>query len=147
MRLEQVGIRVTNWNRSLRFYTRALGLRAVREGDTRWWGGGKWAVLRDPRSGRIVELNWYPRTSRFYSRFRSGDALDHLDFTIGVADRAALERAYRRLLRHGAKPTRWRPATTEGWMASVTDPDGVWITVGRQPTVSERRAMARPKAN
>jgi catechol 2,3-dioxygenase-like lactoylglutathione lyase family enzyme len=142
MRLEYLGIRVTNLARSVQFYTRALGLVVIRKGDTRSWGGGKWVLLRDPKSRRLVELNWYPKGSRFYTPFRTGDALDHLDFTIGAADRAVLERVYRRLLRFGAKPTGYHPATTEGWMASVKDRDGIWITVGRRPTRSERRAFA-----
>lgn len=140
MRLEQVGIRVTDFRRSLRFYTRALGLRVVARGDTRSWGGGRWVQLKDPRSKRVVELNWYPKGSLFDGPYRAGDALDHLDFTVGVASRATLERVYRRLLRSGARPTKWSPATTEGWMASVLDPDGVWITVGRRPTRAERAA-------
>lgn len=138
MRLEYAGLRVTNLPLSIRFYTRALGLQVVRTGDTRSWGGGKWALLKDPRSHRLIELNWYPRGSRFYTPFRTGDALDHLDFTVGVASQSALERAYRRLLRYGGKPTGYSPATTEGWMASVRDPDGIWITVGRRPTRAER---------
>ena len=142
MRFEQVGIRVRDFQRSLRFYTRALGLRVARKGDTRSWGGGLWALLRDPRSGRVVELNWYPKGSLFYRPYGTGDELDHLDFTIGAASRNQLERTYRRLLQHGAKPTRWSPATTEGWMASVRDPNGVWITVGRRPTPSERSAAS-----
>jgi catechol 2,3-dioxygenase-like lactoylglutathione lyase family enzyme len=140
MRLEQTGIRVRDWTRSLRFYTRALGLQVAKRGDTRAWGGGRWALLEDPRSHRVIELNWYPKGSLFFSPYKAGDALDHVDFTVGVASRAVLERAYRRLLRHGARPTRWRPATTGGWMASVKDPDGVWITIGRRPTAAERRA-------
>lgn len=28
-------------------------------------------------------------------------------------------------------------------MASVRDPDGIWITIGRRPTLAERRALAR----
>lgn len=144
MRLETAGLRVRNFQRSLRFYTRALGLAVVRQGDTRSWGGGRWALLKDRRSGRVIELNWYPKGSRFFTPFRTGDALDHLDFSIGVGTPAQLERAYRRLLRLGAKPTRYRPATTEGWMASVTDPDGIWITVGRRPTRAERRKLAAP---
>jgi len=64
--------------------------------------------------------------------------VDHLDFTLGVATRAELERVYRRLLEHGARATGYEPSTTEGWMASVTDPDGIWITIGRRPTRSER---------
>ncbi|MGI0131936.1 MAG: VOC family protein [Thermoplasmata archaeon] len=142
MHLEQAGLRVTSLRRSLKFYTKTLGLKVVRQGDTRSWGGGKWALLRDPRSHRAIELNWYPRGSIFYRPFRVGEALDHLDFTIGVADRAALERTYRKLLKGGGRPTGYSPATTEGWMASVLDPDGIWITVGRRPTPGERRASS-----
>jgi len=138
MRFEVVGLRVTNLQRSLRFYQRALGLREIRRGDTRSWGGGIWVVLEDPRSRRRIELNWYPSGSRFAGPFRTGDAVDHLDFTLGVASRQSLERTYRRLLKSGARPTGYEPSTTEGWMASVTDPDGIWITVGRRPTRAER---------
>jgi len=140
MRLEQAGIRVTNLRRSIRFYTRAFGLKVVQKGDTRVWGGGLWVLLRDPRSRRVLELNWYPRGSLFFGPYRVGDGLDHLDFTIGVASRATLERVHRRLLKNGAKATKWTPATTEGWSTHVLDPDGVWITVGRRPTSAERRS-------
>ncbi|HTT15572.1 MAG TPA: VOC family protein [Thermoplasmata archaeon] len=140
MRFDTPGLRVRDLPRSLRFYTRALGLREVKRGDTRSWGGGIWVLLRDPRSGRRLELNWYPRGSRFYEPYATGTALDHLDFTMGVAAQAELERAYRRLLRFGGRPTGYEPSTTEGWMASVQDPDGIWITIGRRPTASERRA-------
>jgi catechol 2,3-dioxygenase-like lactoylglutathione lyase family enzyme len=142
MQLHTAGLRVTNLPRSLRFYTAALGLRVIQQGDTRSWGGGKWVLLQDPRSRRVIELNWYPRGSMFYTPYRAGDSLDHLDFTIGSATREVLERTYRRLLRHGARATRWKPATTQGWMASVRDPDGIWITVGRQPTRAEKRAQS-----
>jgi len=138
MRFENVGLRVTRLERSLDFYTKALGFREVRRGDTRSWGGGIWVLLQDPRSRRRLELNWYPRGSIFFGPYRAGDAVDHLDFTLGVASRAELERVYRRLLKFGAKPTGYEPATTAGWMASVTDPDGVWITIGRRPTANER---------
>jgi catechol 2,3-dioxygenase-like lactoylglutathione lyase family enzyme len=140
MRLEQAGIRVTNLSRSIRFYTRALGLKVVRKGDTRVWGGGLWVLLRDPRSRREIELNWYPKGSIFYRGYRTGDALDHLDFTLGVASRASLDRVHRRLLRNGARATKYTPTRTEGWSTHVLDPDGVWITVGRRPTQAERRS-------
>ena len=144
MRLEQAGLRVTDLRRSVRFYTRGLGLRVVAEGDTRSWGGGRWVQLSDPRSGRVLELNWYPKGSLFYTPYRPGDALDHLDFTLGVATQARLEREFRRLLKSGASPTKYDPSTTSGWMASVRDPDGIWITIGRRPTAAERRHMAKP---
>jgi catechol 2,3-dioxygenase-like lactoylglutathione lyase family enzyme len=139
MRFENVGLRVVNLPRSLRFYTRALGFREVRRGDTRSWGGGIWVLLEDPKSRRKLELNWYPKASIFAGPYRTGDAVDHLDFTLGVASRDELERAYRRLLKQGARPTGYEPSTTEGWMASVIGPDGVWVTIGRRPTARERR--------
>lgn len=139
MKLETAGLRVRNLSRSLRFYTRALGLKVVRRGDTRVWGGGLWVLLKDPKSRRVIELNWYPRGSLFSGAYRVGNALDHLDFSVGAVPRSALERAYRKLLKNGAKPTRWSPARTEGWSAHVLDPDGIWITVGRRPTPAERR--------
>jgi lactoylglutathione lyase len=143
MRFENVGLRVTDLARSLRFYTRALGLREVRRGDTRTWGGGIWVLLEDPRSRRKVELNWYPKGSMFSGPYRAGDGVDHLDFTLGVVSRKELERVYRRLLKHGAKPTGYEPSTTAGWMASVTDPDGIWITIGRRPRVTRLPRRAR----
>jgi catechol 2,3-dioxygenase-like lactoylglutathione lyase family enzyme len=138
MRFDYVGLRVTHIERSVKFYTRALGLRVVRRGDTRSWGGGIWVLLEDPRSRRKVELNWYPKGSRFGGPYRAGDAVDHLDFTLGAVPRKELERVYQRLVKLGGKPTGLEPSTTEGWMASVTDPDGIWIVVGRRPTRAER---------
>ncbi len=141
MRLEQAGLRVSRLDRSVGFYTRALGLKVVKRGDTRAWGGGRWILLEDPRSRRRIELNWYPRGSRFFSRYRTGDALDHLDFTLGVASVGELDRTYRRLVRLGGRPTGYDPSTTSGWMASVLDPDGIWITIGRRPSAAELRAL------
>ena len=141
MRLDTVGLRVRNFPKSLKFYSKALGLRVKKRGDTRSWGGGLWALLEDPNSHRVVELNWYPKSSRFYEPYSVGTGVDHLDFTLGSASRAELEKAYRRVLRAGGRPTKYNPSTTEGWMASVQDPDGIWITIGRQPTSAERRAM------
>jgi len=146
MELLGPGLRVTNLERSLRFYTKTLGLREVRRGDTRSWGGGLWVQLEDPKSRQRVELNWYPRGSIFHGPFRSGDALDHLDFDLGAVPVATLERTYRRLVRGGARPTRYTAATTAGWMASAIDPNGIWIVLTRRPTAAQRRAMERVDA-
>ena len=148
MYLEQPGIRVTDLRRSLRFYMRAFGLREIRRGDTRWWGGGIWVLLQDPRTRRVLELNWYPKGSMFRSAsYKVGDALDHIDFSIGVRSAAELEKAYRRLLRLGARPTQQTPTTNAGWSAGLLDPDGIWIQLSRRPSATERRSLAasRPK--
>ena len=143
---EQVGLRVTDLAKSLRFYRGALGLKVVKKGDTRGWGGGLGVLLRDPRSRRSLELNWYPKGSMFFERYSTGAALDHMDFTLGVAPKQELERVYRRLLKHGGRPTGYEPRTTDGWMASVRDPDGVWITVGRRPTPAEMAVLRRMRS-
>jgi len=139
--MEQVGLRVRNLERSLDFYTRALGLRVRERGDTRSWGGGLWVRLEDPRSHRNLELHWYRRGSLFSGPFAVGCGVDPADFTIGVTPASTRERTYRRLLRMGARPTKYTPAVTGGWMASVLDPDGIWITIGRQRTVAERASV------
>jgi catechol 2,3-dioxygenase-like lactoylglutathione lyase family enzyme len=140
MRLECVGIRVSNLERSVRFYSKALGLRVIRRDDCRSWGGGVTALLQDPASRRVVELNWYPRNSMFSATYRRGDELDHIDVSLGASPRSALERAYRRLLRNGGRATRFTPSATDGWAAMVKDPDGIWIRLGRSPTTAERRS-------
>ncbi|MGC2034269.1 MAG: VOC family protein [Thermoplasmata archaeon] len=139
MPLQYVGIRVSNLERSLRFYTEVLGLREKIRGDNRSEGRGIWVGLEDPRSRVDLELNWYPRSSPFATPFRTGDALDHIGFRLGAVSRKKLEAEYRRLLDRGARPTRIRPADTDGWMACVRDPDGNWIEIFRTPTSAEKR--------
>jgi catechol 2,3-dioxygenase-like lactoylglutathione lyase family enzyme len=139
-----VGIRVSNLRRSLRFYTKALGLKVAIRGDFRGIGRGVWVGLEDPRSKAKLELNWYPPGSPFGSRYHPGDALDHIGFTIGHASSRKLVEVYDRLVKHGARPTPMTPEKSGGWMACVRDPDGNWVEIFRWPTAAERRADRRP---
>jgi catechol 2,3-dioxygenase-like lactoylglutathione lyase family enzyme len=139
MPLQYVGIRVSNLERSLRFYTEVLGLREKIRGDDRSEGLGIWVGLEDPRSRLDLGLNWYPRSSPFATPFRTGYALDHIGSRLGAVSRKKLEAEYRRLLHRGVRPTRIRPADTDGWMASVRDPDANWIEIFRTPTSAEKR--------
>ncbi len=148
MPLRYAGIRVTQIARSVRFYTKTLGLREIRRGDARAEGLGVWVLLEDPKTKQRLELNWYPKGSRFATAFRLGEGLHHLGFLMGRVPRAALEREYARLLRRGAGTTGISPEKTDGWIAYVTDPDGHWIEIFRWPTAAEQRAIdraARPK--
>jgi catechol 2,3-dioxygenase-like lactoylglutathione lyase family enzyme len=144
MPLRYAGLRVTRLARSVRFYTKVLGLTEIGRGDARSEGLGVWVLLEDPRTKQRIELNWYPSGSRFAGAYRLGDGLDHLGFLLGRVPRARLEQEYRRLLRHGATATEITPATTDGWVAFVRDPDGIWIEIFRWPTAAELRAQ-RPK--
>jgi catechol 2,3-dioxygenase-like lactoylglutathione lyase family enzyme len=138
--LYYAGLRVRNLERSVRFYSRVMGLKVEGRGDGREWGAGLWVSLRDPRSGGGLELNWYPKGSKWATPFEPGEALDHLGFFLGHVPRAHLEREYRRIIAGGARPTKITPEYSEGWTFYVTDPDGNWVEVFRRPTAAEQRA-------
>jgi len=147
MHLRYSGVRVTDLDRSLRFYTKALGLREVTRGDLSQYGRGTWVLLQDPASHQRLELNWYPKGSQFDVPFVIGEGLDHIGFFLGSVSAATLHRTYQRLLRQGAGPTNVTPASTDGWVGYVTDPDGNWIEIFRDQTPAEkRRAKARAAA-
>ena len=133
-----MGIRVTELERSLRFYTKLLGLKEERRGNMREIGGGTWVLLRDPKTGARLELNYYPRGSKFATPFIPGEGLDHIGFLLGHVPRSRLETEYRRLLRGGARPTEVTPERTEGWVFHVLDPDGNWVEVFRHASSSEQ---------
>lgn len=143
MALRYTGIRVRELERSLRFYTGALGLKEVRRGDLRSFGLGVWVLLEDPRSHQRLELNWYPRSSSYGKRFVPGDGLDHIGFLLGRVSASRLGSEYRRLLRAGAGRTEITPEVSGGWVANVTDPDGNWVEIFRWPTAAEERAQRR----
>ena len=58
MWLNDVGIRVTNMERSLQFYRDIFGLKETARGGSEE-GGAVYVLLRDPTSGQKLELNWY----------------------------------------------------------------------------------------
>jgi len=116
MPFEYAGIRVRDLARSVRFYTEGLGLSAQRTGRMR--AGGVWQELRDPESGAMLELNYYPGDPPY----REGDELDHLGFRV-----TDLDACLARLVALGARVR--IPPFEEGdvRLAFLSDPDGVWI--------------------
>ncbi|HEV2428251.1 MAG TPA: VOC family protein, partial [Thermoplasmata archaeon] len=77
--LGDVGIRVTDLDRSLAFYRELLDLEELsRSVDAL----GGYVLLRDRRSGQRLELNWYAEQSPFYAPFVPGEALDHLEVRV-----------------------------------------------------------------
>jgi catechol 2,3-dioxygenase-like lactoylglutathione lyase family enzyme len=114
--LEYTGIRVRELARSVRFYTEGLGLRVGPTG--RMTAGGVWQELRDPETGAVLELNYYPGDPPY----REGDELDHLGFR--VDDLAA---SIARLESLGGRVR--IPPFSEGdvRLAFLSDPDGVFV--------------------
>jgi catechol 2,3-dioxygenase-like lactoylglutathione lyase family enzyme len=119
IRLYYSGIQVRELRRSLRFY-RSLGLKVSHSGTMAH--GGKWVHMKDPSSGQRLELNWYPKGSRFYERYKNGSELDHIGFIVDDA-----VKWFKLLLKRGARPA-CRPFADESeTLAYVKDPDGIWI--------------------
>ena len=124
------GMRVTNLERSVKFYTEVFGMRQVKAGDFLRAGGGRYVLLRDPISGQRLELNWYPDGSRFATRYEPGEGLDHIG--VKVQDVAA------KLKELASKGIEVAPVpdslgeqelgpTLTLHIGFVKDPDGNWI--------------------
>lgn len=134
MGLEYTGIRVRDLARAIRFYTEGLGLRVGPSG--RMAAGGVWQELRDPGTGAVLELNYYPGDPPYHE----GDELDHLGFRVDD-----LEAAVARLVGLGGRVR--IPPFREGSdrLAFLSDPDGVWVEL-IEPTSEEVPPTSRPGA-
>jgi lactoylglutathione lyase len=123
MTLSYVGLRVTDLERSIRFYTRGLGLQEKGRGSMSH--GGVFVGLVDPESKFELELNWYPPENPYAGPYSPGDGLDHLGCNVQDA-RATIDR----LIASGG--TLMVPPWVERGrylIGFVADPDGNWIEV------------------
>lgn len=120
MKLLYAGVRVRNLETSIRFYRKVMGMRVSRRGTMSH--GGVWVELKSPGSPQRLELNWYPEGSRFHTRYRKGEELDHLAFRVTDVDRA-----FREVTARGAKAEVPPFKESRYAFAFVSDPDGIWI--------------------
>lgn len=128
MPLRYFGIRVTDLDRSLKFYKEGLGLEEESRGVMSH--GGVWVNLEDPETNQLLELNYYPPGNKYNTPYAPGEGLDHLGFRVQDVDKELA-----RLRRLGAK------VIVEPWVepageviSYVTDPDGNWVEVFSVPT-------------
>jgi len=112
------GMRTRNLPRALRFY-RSLGFRIHRRGKMEH--GGEWVHLNFPGAVQRIELNYYPKGTRFYEPVRKGTEFDHFGFR--VSDVEAWEKELRR--RKFRIVARIREAGEN--LVYIRDPDGNWI--------------------
>jgi lactoylglutathione lyase len=125
--LSYCGIRVTDLEKSLEFYTELFGLKEVARGDHRRYGAGLFVLLRDPKSGQKLELNWYPEGSRYATPYSPGEELDHIAFCVdNVPD------TFKQLVEKGVESTEIDPYQRRS-SAYVKDPDGNWIEIYQHP--------------
>jgi lactoylglutathione lyase len=116
---------VRDLQRSVRFYTRVMGMKLNLKG--RMDHGGVWVELKSHGSTQRLELNYYPPGSKFYEKFRTGSELDHLAFWVKDVDRK-----FERLLEKGARRAVEPFSQGKYRFAFVKDPDGIWIElIGR----------------
>jgi lactoylglutathione lyase len=113
------GVHVSDFDRSIAFYRKALGMKLLFQTKIKETGG-RVAWLRSKGSSQILELNWYPKKYRFGGR----SGLDHLAFE--VEDAASVYRTLSKRYRGTIAPFK------EGkWLlAYVKDPSGNWIELG-----------------
>jgi lactoylglutathione lyase len=127
IRFWYTGIRVKDLEESIRFYREALGFRVVIRGRMTAHEG-TYVQMRTPTGKQILELNYYPRTSKFYEEYVNGSELDHIGlYASDVRDQ------YERLIRLGCEPA-VEPFTQGSWVLGfVRDPNGIWLElIGRE---------------
>lgn len=134
IKLYYSGIQVRDLKRSVRFY-RSLGLRVVRRGTMDH--GGKWVHFVDPSTRQMLELNWYPKGSRFYEVYRKGSELDHIGFIVDDA-----VRWFNLLVKRGAKRAAEPFGDESETLAYVKDPDGIWVELIGPGRKKDREKLA-----
>ena len=113
------GIRVRDLDRSKRFYVDILGMKKISLGKMPH--GGRYVHLKSPGSPQRLELNWYPKGSRFYKKYARGEELDHLAFSV-----RDVKQAYEELVKKGVQVA-VKPSEAKGTEVYIKDPDGIWI--------------------
>ena len=131
MYLSYFGIRVMDLGRSLKFYTELFGLTEIARGDSTRFGGGAYVLLRDNRSGQRLELNWYPKGSRYDTPYSPGEGLDHIAFKVDDVKKTLQRLATKGV--HVIEPDASYSSREGAWLSYVTDPDGNWIELYHHP--------------
>jgi catechol 2,3-dioxygenase-like lactoylglutathione lyase family enzyme len=112
------GLRTRDLRRSLRFY-RGLGFRVTRRGTM--GHGGRWVHLKFPGASQVIELNFYPRSNRFYTPIRKGTEFDHFGFHVSNVE------AWEAELRRRKLPIVARIREKYENIVYTRDPDGNWL--------------------
>ncbi len=119
-KFEYVGIRVTNLDKSIEFYTGLLGMRIIGRSKMEQTKG-ETVGLKTEDGSFVLELNYYEKDSPYYTEYNAGDGLDHMGFKVDGLDKAleeAEKAGYPTILSMKSNDARW---------AYIQDPDGNWI--------------------
>lgn len=115
-----VGIRVTDLQKSIDFYTKLLGMKVVGGGKIEQTKG-ETVNLESEKDGFNLELNYYDENSPYNTEYDVGEGLDHLAFKVNDLDEILKEAqlmGHRTVLDMKADNVRW---------AYIENPNGIWI--------------------
>ena len=115
-----VGIRVTDLERSIGFYTKVLGMKVTGRSKIELTKG-ETVGLQSEKDCFVLELNHYEEDSPYNTKYTVGEGLDHLAFKVDDLDKALKEAkmaGHRTILQLKSEGGRW---------AYVEDPDGIWV--------------------
>jgi lactoylglutathione lyase len=119
-RLIYTGIRVKDLEKSVEFYTKVLGMKVT--GRTKIEATkGETVGLVSEHGGHLLELNYYPKGTRFQTSYAVGDGLDHLAFQVDDLNEALAEAkkaGYPVVLDMKTRTSRW---------TYIKDPNGIYI--------------------
>lgn len=85
-----VGIRVTNLQRSIDFYTKVLGMQITGRGKVEQTKG-ETVGLQSEKDSFMLELNYYEKDSPYNTTYAVGEGLDHLAFKVEDLDKTLEE--------------------------------------------------------
>jgi lactoylglutathione lyase len=121
VRFWYTGIRVKDLEKSMKFYRGALGFKVIFKAKMTAHEG-TYVQMRTPTGKQILELNYYPETSKFYEDYKTGSELDHIGLYV-----TNVREQYKRLIELGCEPA-VEPFNQGSWtLAFVKDPNGIWL--------------------
>ncbi len=115
-----IGIRVTNLQRSIDFYTKILGMSVTGQGKIEQTKGAT-VGLQSEKGSFVLELNYYEENSIYNTKYAVGEGLDHLAFKVDSLNKALDE------ARAAGHPAVLEMKAGGGRWAYIEDPDGIWI--------------------
>lgn len=119
-KLTYVGIRVRDLEKSVRFYTKILGMSIVSRSKIKETNG-ECVTLQTEKDGFLLELNYYDKDSPYNTPYVAGEGLDHIAFKVDNLEEFLKEtekEGYRTILQVNADGSKW---------AYIEDPDSLWI--------------------
>ncbi len=113
-------IRVRNVEKSIKFYSKEMGMKIT---DRKSYMPGETVItLTSKDTGQNLRLIHYEKNCRLYKPYEKGDEMDHLTFRVKNA-----KTLYQKLVKKGYKIAMplWQGETVT--MGYIKDPDGIWI--------------------